>query len=108
MFGKSKKGIHYYACQPSLNHCGRVAERFPHHPYTVWVREDRLLDGIGAFFSERVFGPGRGAFLATELGQHGARAEAEHVAKLRALRRSVNDIEGRKARLIRTLETKSG
>ena len=28
---------------------------FDGHQYTVWLGEDRLLEGTGAFFSERVF-----------------------------------------------------
>lgn len=54
MFGKTKKGHAYYSCKPSLNHGTDVAERFPDHPPTVWVREDALVEGIRVFFAERV------------------------------------------------------
>ena len=46
----------------------------------------------------------RSAFLASEASELGTRVEADRVAKLRALRRSVSEVDGRKARLIRTLE----
>ena len=105
MFGKTRKQHTYYACQPSLNHAGKVAERFPDHPASIWVREDSLLAGVAEFFATRLLGPTRAELLAADLGQLDHRAVAEQAASLDALRRSLDEITRRQDRLVRTLES---
>ena len=105
MFGKTRKQHTYYACQPSLNHAGKVAERFPGHPASIWVREDALLAGVAEFFATRLLGPTRAELLAADLGQLDHHAVAEQAASLDALHRSLDEITGRQDRLVRTLES---
>jgi site-specific DNA recombinase len=105
MFGKTRKQHTYYACQPSLNHAGMIAERFPDHPASIWVREDSLLAGVAEFFTTRLLGPTRAELLAADLGQLDHRAVAEQAASLDALRRSLDEIIRRQDRLVRTLES---
>jgi len=45
MFGKSRHGASYYACQPERNIGQAADERFPGHG-SVWIREDDLLAGL--------------------------------------------------------------
>jgi hypothetical protein len=63
MFGKTRKNIAYYTCQPQLDRVGHP-ETYANHPRALYAREDRLLDCVQAFFAERVFGPDRASHLA--------------------------------------------
>ena len=104
MYGRFNKKSTYYVCQPALNHAGKVAERFPDHPASIWIREDPLLAAITEFFAKRILGPDRSDLLAADLGVIDHRTEADQSAQLDALRRSLDDIRNRQDRLIRTLE----
>jgi site-specific DNA recombinase len=105
MFGKSRKQHSYYACQPKLNHAGKVDERFPDHPPSIWVREDALLAGVSSFFADRLFGPKRRELLAADIGELDHQAGRSHEAKLVATQRALTDIVSRQERLVRSLET---
>jgi site-specific DNA recombinase len=105
MYGRFNKSRTYYVCQPALNHAGKVAERFPDHPASIWIREDPLLAAITEFFTQRILGPDRSAVLALDLGTVDHRADADRASKLDALRKSLDDNRNRQDRLIRTLET---
>ncbi len=105
MFGKARKHRTYYVCVPALNHAGKVAERFPGHPTSIWVREDPLLDAVAEFFATRVLGPERTALLRADLGDLTQHADDEQAARLDALHRSLDEVGQRQDRLIRTLES---
>jgi site-specific DNA recombinase len=104
MFGKSRKGHSYMACQPSTNHGPEAAIRFPGHPASVWIREEYLTDAAFEFLTERIFGPGRRDHLVAQLGATKNRVTKQTGQRIDSLRRVIADINARKQRLITTLE----
>jgi site-specific DNA recombinase len=70
----------------------------------VLVRGDVLLGGVLEFFARRLFSPQRRALLAQELPSVAGGEVAAWEARAQALQRSVADLQGRQARLVRTLE----
>jgi hypothetical protein len=48
------------------------------HPRSIWVREDRILEGLSQFFDSNVFGPHRRLELSTTLAQADERAAIDH------------------------------
>jgi hypothetical protein len=81
-----------------------AADRQPEHPASVLVRGDVLLAGVLEFFGRRLFGPERHALLAQDLPGV-ARAEVTGwEARVQALQRTLADLQGRQARLVRMLE----
>jgi site-specific DNA recombinase len=107
MFGKTRRDLAYYACEPDQRHHAQRSAWQPGHPASLWVREDILLDVVHGFFAERIFGPDRRDLLAAQLASHAAPAETPDRAAERArmLRQAVSDIERRKRALIAELET---
>lgn len=104
MFGKTRSGLAYYACYPRLNHGPGAEREYPDHPRSVYVREDPILQGILGFFGERVFGPKRKELLAADLKHVDGEPGRDRARKMTALRRSLEDLELRAARQIRSLE----
>jgi site-specific DNA recombinase len=104
MFGKSRKGYSYMACQPSVNHGPEAATRFPGHPASIWIREDYLTGPAFEFFAERIFGPERREHLAAQLAASKSRTSKQSGQRVETLHRAIADIEIRKQRLITTLE----
>ena len=104
MFGKSRHGVSYYACQPERNIGKAADERFPGHG-SVWLREDDLLTGLSGFLAERIFGPDRRELLAEDLKETGTQADTDRVARIVSLRNVLADVRARGERLMRTLET---
>lgn len=76
IFGKSRHGVSYYACQPDRNLGQAAGERFPGHG-SVWIREDDLLTGLSEFLAARIFGPERRQLLAEDLSETDTRCERE-------------------------------
>jgi site-specific DNA recombinase len=104
MFGKSRHGVSYYACQPDRN-IGQAAEdRFPGHG-SVWIREDDLLKGLSGFLAQRIFGPERRELLAQDLVETDTRTETDRVERIHSLRKTLTDIRARGERLMLQLET---
>lgn len=59
MIGDSRKGRPtYYLCRPRKNNRGG-ADPHADLPTAVRIREDELLDAVGRFFADRIFGPDR-------------------------------------------------
>jgi hypothetical protein len=83
---------------------GRAAHRQPEHPASVLVREDLLLCGVLEIFALRLFSPQRRVLLAQDLPNVARGEVAAWEARVQALQRSVADLQGRQARLVRTLE----
>jgi site-specific DNA recombinase len=102
---KARRDYLFYACEPPRS-VGRqvAADRQPEHPASVLVRGDVLLGGVLEFFALRLFGPQRRALLAQDLPKVAGGEVAAWEARVQALRRSVADLQGRQARLVRTLE----
>lgn len=84
---------------------GPGAEReYANHPVSLWVREEALLNGIFGFFSERVFGPRRRELLEQDSKQVDLQSGKKARARIDALERSIEQLEARQTRLIRSLE----
>jgi hypothetical protein len=109
MRGKLRRKAHrdylYYACEPPRS-VGRqvAADRQPEHPASVLVRGDVLLGGVLEFFALRLFGPERRVPLAQDLPKVAGGEVAAWEARVQALQRTLADLQGRQARLVRTLE----
>jgi hypothetical protein len=95
----------YYACEPPRS-IGRqvAAQRQPEHPASVLVRGDVLLGGVLEFFARRLFSPQRRALLAQDLPKVAGAEAAAWEARAQALQHTLTDLQGRQARLVRTLE----
>jgi len=99
MFGKTRRGVPYYACQRTWT------QHDPgDHPKSLWVRQQPLLEGVSEFFAQRILGPDRRELLAAAIGGADQQAQQHHQARMDALRRAVRDLEARQARLIHALE----
>ena len=102
---KARREYLYYACEPPRS-VGRqvAADRQPEHPASVLVRGDVLLAGVLEVFARRLFSPQRRALLAQDLPKVAGGEVAAWEARVQALQRAVADLQGRQARLVRTLE----
>lgn len=102
---KARREYVYYACEPPRS-VGRqvAADRQPEHPVSVLVRGDVLLGGVLEVFALRLFGPQRRALLAQDLPEVAGGEVAAWEARVQALQRTVADLQGRQACLVRTLE----
>jgi site-specific DNA recombinase len=98
MFGNSKRQNTWYACAP------KEAWRPDGHPVILRVREDHLLDGLGRFLSEKVFGPYRHTLLDADQETLSQAVRHEKGGKVKALRRAIADTDAKSKRLIRNLE----
>jgi site-specific DNA recombinase len=93
----------YYRCPLPEADGELLAHRHPDHPPSVYVREDYLLDGILAFFAERVFHPDRRSRLGEHL-RHLDQTARQHLQQQRTgLQRAIDELDVRKRRLIRAL-----
>jgi hypothetical protein len=81
-----------------------AAARQPEHPASVLVRGDVLLAGVLEVFARRLFSPQRHALLAQDLPKVARGEVTAWEARLQALQRTLADLQGRQARLVRTLE----
>jgi site-specific DNA recombinase len=81
-----------------------AADRQPEHPASVLVRGDVLLAGVLEVFARRLFGPERRALLAQDLPKVAGGEVRAWEARVQALQRTVAGLQGRQARLVRTLE----
>ena len=106
MFGKTRKNIAYYTCQPQLDRVGHP-ETYVDHPRALYAREDRLLDCVQAFFAERVFGPNRASHLAAQLARRDIRQNDEQARRIAALQKTVTDLARRQDNLLQERETGS-
>ncbi|WP_410582688.1 hypothetical protein [Amycolatopsis sp. lyj-108] len=101
MIGDSRKGRPtYYLCRPRKNNRG-VADPHADLPTAVRIREDELLDAVGRFFTDRIFGPDRTSILEADLAtvdDSTAQARAEDRQRLQ---RQLADIERKQEALLR-------
>jgi hypothetical protein len=75
MYGKSRKGLSFYACEIDPAH-HRGASWFSTHPKSVWIGEKTLIGAVHDFFADRIFGPHRRELLATQLAHAGQGAQS--------------------------------
>jgi Recombinase len=105
MFGKTRRDLAYYACEPDQRHHAQRSAWQPGHPASLWVREEILLDVVHGFFAERIFGPDRRELLAAQLASRAPSPEPDRTAaRADALRQAISDIERHKHALIAELE----
>ncbi|MCX5321761.1 recombinase family protein [Streptomyces sp. NBC_00120] len=104
MFGKTRHQISYYACQPDPNE-NRDQPWSPHHPKSLWIREQSLVTSISRFFATRIFGLNRRSHLTAALeAARSADDAGDRIANERAtLEHAISALSQRQARLIRTL-----
>ncbi|HEX4100661.1 MAG TPA: recombinase family protein [Pseudonocardiaceae bacterium] len=98
MFGKTRKTRTYYYCQP------RGPRQPEGHPPTIWLPEPDLLAATTTFFNTHVFGPNRQELLAASVTTADLDQARAHHEKIDAVRRTIDDLELRQERLLRTLE----
>jgi hypothetical protein len=102
MFGKTRHTRSYFGCQPRETRRREEALRL--HQKSVWVREDALLEGVLRFVAERVLGPDRQEHLRAELEAVAPDHDKALEKEAASLRRAVQDVERKKARLVKQLE----
>ena len=107
MFGKTRRDLAYYACEPDRRHHAQRSGWYRAHPSSLWVREEILLEMVHGFFAERIFGPHRRDLLSAQLARHTApaRAESRNAERRKSLRKAISDLERRKRVLVTELET---
>jgi site-specific DNA recombinase len=83
----------YYRC-PHQPGNPRHTAAAPRHPRTLQAPEHRLDAMAAKFFFDRIFGPGRAAFLAAQLPATDAEAAARRDTEAAALRATINKLDG--------------
>jgi hypothetical protein len=100
MYGKTKRGMHYYICAPRR---GYLPDGHPARG-NFWIREEHILDGVTDFLAERVFGRYRADLLTID----GERLQVDHArsraARIATLREQIVDNDDRSRRQIRSFE----
>ncbi len=94
----------YYTCRPADARSPRADARWPDHPPSIHLREDYLLDGILAFFTEKILHPRRRERLAEQLHSVDAHAVEAATQQRASIQHAINDLDARTKRLVRTLE----
>lgn len=101
MIGDSRKGRPtYYLCWPRKNNRGGAD---PHAalPTAVRTREDELLDAVGRFFADRVFGPDRTSIPEADLATVDDSAAQVRAEDRERLQRQLANIERKQEALLR-------
>ena len=106
MFGKTRKGLAYYTCQPQLDRVGNPDD-YTDHPRSIYVREDRLLDCVRTFFTERVFGADRTELLRAQLADHDTQHHSQHEQRIAALEKTVTNLARRQDNILDEREAAS-
>jgi site-specific DNA recombinase len=108
-FGKSRRRLAYYVCEPDQRHHEERSGWYPGHPASLWVREDILLSLVHEFFTSRIFGPHRHDLLRTQLAIAGAARTPRKTDEQRTsqIRKAIADIERRKRSLVTELESQT-
>ncbi len=101
MIGDFRKGRPtYYLCWPRKNNRG-VADPHADLPTAVRIREDELLDAVGRFFAERIFGPDRTSILEADLATVDDTAARAREEDRERLQRQLVEIERKQDALLR-------
>lgn len=106
MFGKTRKQHAYYSCQPQLDRVGNPQD-YANHPRAVYVREDRLLDCVHTFFTQRVLGQDRATLLQHQLAKQNNHERHNHQRRITALEKTITDLARRQDNLMEERETKT-
>ncbi len=92
----------YYACEPNPAHHAH-RDWYPTHPKSLWVREDKLLTAVHAFFARRIFGQHRDALLAQR--EQPTLSDNPSVARRAALKTKIREIERQQTNVVTELQT---
>jgi DNA invertase Pin-like site-specific DNA recombinase len=103
MEGSHQKGSNWYRCQ-YVTRRGSVAADIAGHPRVLGIKEDKVLDAVLDFLSERIFGPGRLRLLRAELASAASDSWREHDAELERLERERADVDRSLRRQVLRLE----
>ena len=106
MFGKSRKGLAYYSCQPQLDRVGNPQD-YADHPRSVYVREDRLLDCVQTFFAQRVLGRDRAELLRHQIEKQDTHEHQEHKTRITAVEKAIAELGRRQDNLMEEREAKT-
>lgn len=68
------------------------------------MRQDALLEGVPRFLADRVLGPDRQEYVRAELEAVAPNQDKALEKEAASLRRAVEDVERKKARLVKQLE----
>lgn len=98
MFGKTRREVGYFACQPPKGKCEAS------HPKSVWVREAYLMEAVLGFFTDRVFSPARSRALFAAIPDADTAALREHEQAVSSLERRQEELNERRDRLLGQLE----
>jgi DNA invertase Pin-like site-specific DNA recombinase len=98
----AKGHLTYYRC-PHDPGIPRHVTAYPDHR-NVWVREEALMGAIAGFFTNRVFGPDRGAMLDATLPRTAAAQAARDTARAGTLRKKLAKIDVAETALVSELE----
>jgi site-specific DNA recombinase len=93
----------YYACEPNPAHHAH-RDWYPTHPKSLWVREDKLLTLLDAFFANRIFGPDRRALLDQGQAVPSDRDDPT-VAQRAALETKIKELGRQQTNVINELQT---
>ncbi|WP_405644390.1 hypothetical protein [Streptomyces sp. NBC_00019] len=104
MYGKHRKGITYYCCQPEANNRGRP-DAYANHPKTTYIREDLLLDALAAFYTDRVLRPHRPDLLAAALERAQRRNASQRQGERDRLHLLLNDFSRRQHNLLQQAQS---
>ncbi|NGO10185.1 hypothetical protein G5C60_21990 [Streptomyces sp. HC44] len=99
MYGKHRKGITSYCCQPEANNRGRP-DAYAGHPKTAYIREDLLLDALAAFYTDHVLRPDRPDLLAAALKRAQHRNASQLQNERDRLNLLLNDVARRQHNLL--------
>ncbi|KZB82826.1 recombinase family protein [Amycolatopsis regifaucium] len=90
----------YYLCRPSNNNRGR-SDRFTDHENALYLREDALLDAVGRFFADRVFGPDRRTVLEADLAGADDHVTTERKGERARIQRQLAEIAKKQSSILK-------
>ncbi len=106
MFGKTRRELAYYTCQPQLDRVGNPQD-YADHPRSVYVREDRLLDCVQTFFAQRVLGQDRAVLLRHQMAKQGTHERQDHKKRIAAIEKAIAELGRRQNNLMDEREAKT-
>jgi len=106
MFGKTRRELAYYTCQPQLDRVGNPQD-YADHPRSVYVREDRLLDCVQTFFAQRVLGQDRAVLLRHQMAKQGIHERQDHKKRIAAIEKAIAELGRRQDNLMDEREAKT-
>lgn len=103
MHGKHRKSSTYYTCGYRLSYGDTAAEATGHGKWQ-YMREDRLLTLIDAFFATRVFGPDRLTHFRKQSSTLAAEHESKDGAERKCAGRRLSEVDQRIERQLGAIE----